>query len=111
MKRAGQTGINTKAVAANQPLIHAALQNDLEQMSEQAALAETAMPVLRECRMVWHRISQIQFAKPAIRQIDMDLLAKPPLGSNALAIAQQRHADHQFGINRRTTIGTVVWSK
>ncbi|MNG00717.1 hypothetical protein D3C84_836620 [compost metagenome] len=32
----------------------------------------------------------------------MGLFAQPPLGANAVAIAHDQHADHQFGINRRT---------
>ncbi|MNF89036.1 hypothetical protein D3C84_715410 [compost metagenome] len=32
----------------------------------------------------------------------MGLFAQPPLGANAVAIAHDQHADHQFRINRRT---------
>jgi len=32
----------------------------------------------------------------------MGLFKQPPLGANAVAIAHDQHADHQFGINRRT---------
>ena len=32
----------------------------------------------------------------------MRFFAQPPLGANAVAIAHDQHADHQFRINRRT---------
>jgi hypothetical protein len=109
--RRDKTSINARAVPTDQTLVRAARQNYLEQMTGQTALAETTMSVLRECRIVWHWISQIQFAKPAIRQVDMNFFVKPSLGPDVLKIAQQHHADHQFWINRRTTIGAVIWSE
>ena len=30
----------------------------------------------------------------------MDLIADPPFGPNSEAVADQQHADHQFGIDR-----------
>ena len=46
----------------------------------------------------------------------MGLFKQPPLGANAVAIAHDQHADHQFGINRRTPnraieVGEVMASK
>lgn len=32
----------------------------------------------------------------------MGLFAQPPFGADAIAVADDQHADHQFGINRRT---------
>jgi hypothetical protein len=32
----------------------------------------------------------------------MGLFAQPPFGADAIAIADDQHANHQFGINRRT---------
>jgi len=48
-------GINRKALAAHQSLGQAALHSRLEHLAQQIAIAETAVPVLREGRMVRHR--------------------------------------------------------
>ena len=50
--------------------------------------------------MVGHLAVEPKPAEPAIRQIEVDLLAQPPLGANAEAIADDQHPDHQLGINR-----------
>ncbi len=39
----------------------------------------------------------------------MDLITRPPLRSNAEAVTDQEHPDHQFGIDRRSTDTTVEW--
>jgi hypothetical protein len=54
--------------------------------------------------MVRHRIGQVEPAKPPIRKIDMHLFTKSSFGPEALAIAKQKHPDHQFGINGRTAM-------
>jgi hypothetical protein len=33
----------------------------------------------------------------------MDLFAKPPLGANAYAVADNQHTHHQFGVDRGST--------
>jgi len=43
-----QAGIDRKVLPANQTLVHAATQDGLEQAPQQIAIAEAAMPVLRE---------------------------------------------------------------
>lgn len=50
--------------------------------------------------MIRHVTVQAQAAEPAIGQVQMDLLAQPPLGADAQA-AHQQQPDHQLGINRR----------
>ena len=58
------------------------------------------MAVLRERGVIWDRISQIEAAKPMIRQIQANLFAEPPFRANAVSIANDQHADHQFWIDR-----------
>src|SRR5689334_5662483 len=53
--------------------------------------------------MVGHFAVEPQATEPAICQIEVNLLAKPPLGADAEAIADQQHPDHQLGINRGPT--------
>ena len=57
--------------------------------------------------MVGHFIFKAQPAEPAIRQVQMGLFAQPSFGADAIAVADDQHADHQFGINRRTPNRTI----
>src|ERR1700722_19406185 len=41
-----------------------------------------------------------QATEPAIGQIEVNLLAQPPLGANAEAVADDEHSNHQLGIDR-----------
>jgi hypothetical protein len=51
--------------------------------------------------MVRHIAIEAKATEPAVCQIEMDLIAQPPLRANAEAIADDQHPDHQFGIDRR----------
>jgi hypothetical protein len=106
---ADETCVDRKAFAADQPLRHAALNGHLEQLPQQIAVAEAAMPVLREGRVIRHRAIETEPAKPAIDQVQMHLLAQPPLRADAHAIADDQHADHQFGIDRGPSRLAVEW--
>src|ERR1700722_6530412 len=46
--------------------------------------------------------------KPAVRQIEGDLVAQPPFGANAEAVADNEHPDHQLRIDRRATRLAIV---
>ena len=50
-------------------------------------------------------------AEPAVGQIEMYFLDQAPLRADAVEIANQQHADHQFGIERRTAHVAVIRSK
>ena len=50
--------------------------------------------------MVGHVAIEAEPAEPAIGQVQMNLLAQPPLGADAEAVADDQHPDHQLGINR-----------
>ena len=43
---------------------------------------------------------EAQSAKPAVGEIEMNLLTQSSLGPDAIAVADQQHSDHQFRINR-----------
>jgi hypothetical protein len=82
-----EAGVDRKSVGAHQPLCHAALNDALEHMTQQTALAKAAMPVLRERRVIGNLAVQTESAEPSVRQIEMNLLAEPPLGPDAHAVA------------------------
>ena len=70
---------------------------------------EPPVPIARECRMIRHLAIQAELAKPSVREIQMDLLTQPAFRTNAHAVADDQHADHQFRINRRTANRAVEW--
>ncbi len=83
------------------PFVDAALQHGLEQPAQQITVAEAAMPVLRESRVIGHLAIEAQPAKPAVGQVQVDLLAQPPLRADAEAVADDQHPDQQLRIDRR----------
>ena len=70
-------GVDREAFASDQALAHASTQHALEHMAEGIALAEPAMPVLGEGRMIGHGVFEIESAEPPIGQVQLDLFAKP----------------------------------
>ena len=64
------------------------------------SLAEPAVAIGRERRVVRDLVVKIEAAEPAIGEMQFDLLAKPPLKANAVAVANDEHADHQLGVDR-----------
>src|SRR5512132_465406 len=44
---------------------------------------------------------QDQGGKTSVGEMELDLLAQPPLKANAVAVAHNQHPDHEIGIDRR----------
>jgi hypothetical protein len=80
--RLDQADIDRKAFAADQALADAALQDRLKDPPQKIALAEAAVPVLRERGIIGNIAVEPEPAKPSIREIEVDLLTKPPLGAD-----------------------------
>src|SRR5205085_9472640 len=72
-------------------------------LAQEITIAEAAMTVLREGRVIRHLALQAQAAEPAIGQVQMHFLAEPALRANAEAIADEQHPDHQLRVDRRTS--------
>ncbi len=53
--------------------------------------------------MVGNMAFQSQPAKPAVCQVEIDFLAQPPFRTDAAAVADDQHADHQLRIARGAT--------
>ncbi len=94
-----QTGIDCEALTTNQAFLHATRNRRLEHMAQQIAFAEAAMTVFGKARVIRNAVRQIEAAKPAESKVQMHLLAKPPLRSNAETISDQKHADQQLWVN------------
>jgi hypothetical protein len=102
-----QTGIDSKTFTADQTFGHATAHYSLEHVPQYIAVTEAAMTVLGEGRMVRHIAIETQPAEPSVGQVQMDLLAQPPLRPDAKTIADYQHPDQQFRIDRRPASGTV----
>ena len=105
--RGNQAGVDGESIGSDQPFGHAALNDGLEQMTKDIALAKAPMPVLGKGRMVRDLVIQTEAAKPAIGEIEMNLLAQSALRAYAHAIAGDQHADHQLRIDRGATGAAV----
>ena len=102
-------GVDREGLAAHDPFLHAAPHHRLEQLAQEIALAEAAVSVLGKRRMIGNLAVEPQATKPQIGQIEVDLLAQPPLRSNAEAVAGDEHPDHQLWINGGATHRAVKW--
>ena len=97
------TCVDGKALTLDQPCGQADADHALEHQAQQIAVAEASMPILRESGVVRYRVVQIEPTEPAIGQMKRDLLAQLELRADAVAVADDQHAHHQFGINRGST--------
>ena len=79
--------IHGEPFTTDQSFDHAALNHALEQVPKSATLSEATMPVLGEARVIRHLVFQAEPAEPTVGEIQMHLLAQPPLRSDAEAIA------------------------
>src|SRR5271154_5242693 len=73
--RLDQAGVGGEAVAADKPFSNAAPHCRLEQFAQEIAIAEAAMTVLREGRVIRHVAFQTEPAEPPIGEVQMDLVA------------------------------------
>ena len=57
--------------------------------------------------MVGYIAVEPKTAEPPVGQIEMNLIAQPPLRADAEAVTHNQHPDHQFGIDRWSANGAV----
>jgi hypothetical protein len=76
---------------------------------QEIALAEAAVAVLGEGRMVRHFARQAEPAEPPIGEVQMDLLAQSAFRADAVAIADDQHPDQQFRVDRRPPGRAIEW--
>src|SRR5712671_1598859 len=107
--RLDHRGVNGKSFATYKTKIHTALHNGLEHVPEKVTLAETPMAVLAERRVIGNFVFQSEPAEPTVGKVQRDFLAKPPLGPDAEAVADDQHPEHQFRIDRGPAGMAVKW--
>src|SRR5438045_7615861 len=87
--RPDQAGIGREALATDKPFSHAAPYCRLEQLAQEITIAEAAMSVLRESRVIRHIALEAESAEPPIGQVQMHFLAEPALRANTEAVAHE----------------------
>ena len=60
------------------------------------------MSILGKAGVIRHLVLQAKAAEPPISQIGTDFIAQAPFRTDAITVANDQHADHQFGVNGRT---------
>lgn len=85
----------------------ASLHYRFEHVSQDIALPEPAMAILREAGVITHLAAQSEAAEPAVGEVEMDLFTQPPLRTNAHCVTDNQHPHHQFGIDRGTASAAV----
>src|SRR5665213_1789106 len=88
---ASDARINGEPFALDQAGVHAGSHHRLEHVAQDVAIAEAPMAIDRERRMIGHRIVEIEPAEPSVGQMQLDLLAQPPLKADAVAVAHHQH--------------------
>jgi hypothetical protein len=69
-----QTGIDRKGSPVDQPFGHAAPDRGLEQLSQQIAVPEAAMPILGEGRVVRHLAVEAEPTEPTVSEVQVNPL-------------------------------------
>ena len=58
------------------------------------------MAIDREGRVIGYRVVEIEPAEPAIGQMQLDFLAQLTLKTDAIAVADHQHPQHELGVDR-----------
>src|ERR1700719_3289437 len=103
--------IHGKSLAFDETHLHRSDDNALENVAQNIALTEPVQSVLGEGRVVGNRVIEIEPAEPPVCEVEPYLLAQLPLRADAEAIANDKHPDQQFGIDRRPADVAVEWTQ
>ena len=93
-------GIDREGFTLDQTGVHARPHHRLEYLAEQVAIAEPAVTIDRERRVIGHIVVEVEPAEPSVGQMQLDFLAQLPLKMDAVAVADDQHPDHQLGVDR-----------
>src|SRR5204862_5687614 len=80
--------------------VHAHTHDSFEDLAQDIAITEAAVAIDRKCRVVRNLVVKIEPAEPPIRKVKRNLLAKPPLETHAVAVADDQHPEHELGVDR-----------
>src|SRR5262249_58819843 len=92
-------GVDSEPFALDKTRVHTRPNLALEYLPEDVALAEAAMPIDRECRVIGNPVVEVEPTEPAIGKMQLDFLAELALRADTVAVGDDQHPDHQLGIN------------
>ena len=88
----GELGVRKKKdLTFDEARVHAHTHDSFEDLAQDIAITEAAVAIDRKCRVVRNLVVQIKPAEPPIRKVKCNLLAKPPLETHAVAVADDQH--------------------
>jgi hypothetical protein len=93
--------IGRKALALDQTRVHARSNHRLEHPAEDVAIAKAAVAIHRQRRMMRNFVIEFEATEPAIAEMKFDFLAQLPFKTDAIAVGDNEHPDHQLRIDRR----------
>src|SRR6266508_4147384 len=102
-------GVDGEALALDKTGVHARPDHRLEYLPEDVALAEAAVAIDRECRVIGDVVVEIEPAEPPVGKVQFNLLAQPSFKADAVAVTDNQHPDHQLRIDRGTANVAIKW--
>src|SRR5262245_49715939 len=74
--RLHHAGIDREPFALDKTRVHARPHHTLEYLPEDVDLAEAAMPIDRECRVIGNPVVEVEPTEPAIGKMQLDFLTE-----------------------------------
>src|SRR5260370_36855503 len=93
-------GVDREPFALDKTRVHARPNHTFEYVPEDVALAEAAMPIDRECRVIGNPVVEVEPTEPAIGKMQLDFVAELALRTDTVAVGDDQHPYHQLGIHR-----------
>src|SRR6185437_4176400 len=98
-------------LATHQAFGHTAPNHRLEHLAQQVGITEAAVARLRKGRVVRNLAVEAETTEPAIGEVQVHLIAQPPLRADAKTVADDQHANQQLRIDRRPSYLAVEWGQ
>src|SRR6185436_7926409 len=109
--RLHDTRVHRKPLALDEAIRHARRDHALEDVAQDVALAKALKTIDRKRGVMRDLVVEIELAEPPIGKVQLDLLAQTTLMSDAVAVSDNQHPDHEFRIDRRAADVAVKGSQ
>jgi hypothetical protein len=93
--------INRETLAFDEAIRHARRHHALEDVAQDVALAKALKTIDRKRGVMRDPVVEIKLAELSVGKVQLDLLAQTALVSDAVAVSNNEHPDHQFRIDGR----------
>jgi hypothetical protein len=95
--------VDCETFAFDKAICHASRNDALEDVAQNITLSKALETIDRKRGVMWHLVFKIELTEPSVSKMQSDFLAQTPLMPDAVAVSDNKHPHHEFGINRRTT--------